>query len=64
MHQQNAALALHHLVQHAATKTPHALQGETPSSITHGLIGVVIAFIVLWLIIRVLGALFSPRRAD
>ena len=64
MNPQMAALALHHLVQHAATKAPHALQGESPSSITHGLIGFVIVFGVLWLIVHALRALFSPRRAD
>lgn len=63
MNPQMAALALHHLAAHAS-KAPHALQGETPSTIGGGLIGAAIAFIVLWLIIRVLGALFSPRRAD
>jgi hypothetical protein len=63
MYPQTAALALHHLAHHAATKAPHAL-GESPSTITHGLIGVVIAFAVVWVIGRFLRTVFSPRRAD
>lgn len=54
MTQYLAALALHHPLQHAASAAPGG------SDIGHGLLGALIVLLVLWVLGRLVRAVFPP----